>query len=312
MLLPPDLSRAYITEVAVRDGFQSERNFIPTPQKISLVNHLAQTGLAKIEVTSFVSPKAIPNLRDAEEVMRGIERRRGVVYVALVPNERGCERALACAVDEINLVMSIGETHNLANMQMTCEQSLQQFRRVLALVEGTSVRVNGTVSTAFGCPFDGDQPLSRVLWAAEQYLAMGMHSVTFADTTGMGHPRQVSVWAEAFFSAFPGIPLTMHFHNTRGMGLANVVSALHSGVERFDASLGGIGGCPYAPGATGNICTEDLVHMLESSGVDSGVNLDLLLSSARELPGIVGHDVPGQVLRAGKRTQLHPPPPRAG
>jgi hydroxymethylglutaryl-CoA lyase len=310
MLVPPIVDRAFITEVSVRDGFQSERHFVPTEQKIDLINRLARTGFAKIEVTSFVSPKAIPNLRDAEDVMRGIERLPGVVYVAVVPNERGCERALACQVDEINLVMSIGETHNLANMNMTCEQSLQQFRRVLALTKDATVRVNGTVSTAFGCPFDGEQPLSRALWAAEQYLALGMHSITFADTTGMGYPKQVRLWAEGFFAAFPGVPLTMHFHNTRGMGLANVLSALDSGVDRFDASLGGIGGCPYAPGATGNICSEDLVHMLESCGIESGINLDRLLSLARELPAIVGHEVPGQVMRAGKRMQLHPPPLR--
>lgn len=308
MLFSQSPQRVYVNEVAVRDGFQSEPDFVPTERKIELIDRLSQTGLAKIEVTSFVSPKAIPNLRDAAEVMRGITRRPGVVYVALVPNERGCERALACEVDEINLVMSVGERHNLANMRMTCAQSLEQFRRVMALVRGTKVRVHGTVSTAFGCPFDGDQPVSKVLWAVAQYLELGMHGITLADTTGMAHPRQVNELARAFFEAHPRVPLTLHFHNTRGMGLANVIAALESGVASFDASLGGIGGCPYAPGATGNICTEDLVHMLESSGIDTGVDLDLLLSIARDLPGVVGHDVPGQVLKAGKRSDLHAAP----
>ncbi len=306
MLFEKTPKRVYVNEVAVRDGFQSEPDFVPTGQKIELVNRLSRTGLAKIEVTSFVSPKAIPNLRDAAEVMQRIDRVPGVTYVALVPNEKGCERALAAKVDEVNLVMSIGEKHNLANMRMTCEQSLEQFRRVMQITRGTDVRVNGTIATAFGCPFEGDQSVERVLWAAAQYTDMGMDSITLADTTGMAHPAQVNEVATALTKDQPVVPLTLHFHNTRGMGLANVIAALAAGVVSFDASLGGIGGCPYAPGATGNICTEDLVHMLESSGVDTGVDLDALLAVARDLPRIVGHDVPGQILKAGKRTDLHP------
>lgn len=308
MLFDTQAARVFINDVAVRDGFQSEPNFIATEDKIRLIDRLSATGLAKIEVTSFVSPKAIPNLRDAAEVMQGIQRVPGVTYVALVPNERGCERALVSGVDEINLVMSIGETHNLANMRMSCEQSLEQFRSVMKLVRGTKMRVNGTVATAFGCPFDGEQPLYRVLWAAEQYLGMGMHSITLADTTGMAHPRQVEQTTRAFVKAFPATPLTLHFHNTRGMGLANALAGFGAGAVSFDASLGGIGGCPFAPGATGNICTEDLVHMFESSGVATGVDLDRLLAVAKDLPAIVGHEVPGQVLRAGKRTELHARP----
>lgn len=308
MLFAKANKRVYVNDVAVRDGFQSEPAFVPTADKIRLIDRLSHTGLAKIEVTSFVSPKAIPNLRDAKEVMDGIERVPGVTYVALVPNERGCERALESGVDEINLVMSIGESHNLANMRMTCEQSLEQFRRVMELVRGTEMRVNGTVATAFGCPFDGDQPVYRVLWAVEQYLALGMHSVTLADTTGMAHPRQVAELTAAYMGAFSRLPATLHFHNTRGMGLANVIAGVDGGITSFDASLGGIGGCPFAPGATGNICTEDMVHMLESSGFDTGVDLDRLLSIARELPQIVGHEVPGTLIRAGKRTELHARP----
>ena len=305
MLFENTPKRVYINEVAVRDGFQSEPDFVPTEQKIAIVNRLARTGLAKIEVTSFVSPKAIPNLRDAADVMRGIDRVPGVTYVALVPNEKGCERALEAKVDEINLVMSIGEKHNLANMRMTCEQSLEQFRRVMQLTKGSDVRVNGSIATAFGCPFEGDQSVERVLWAAAQYADMGMDSVTLADTTGMAHPAQVSEVVTAFFNDHPYVPLTLHFHNTRGMGLANALAGVAAGAVSFDASLGGIGGCPFAPGATGNICTEDLVHMLESSGIPTGVDLDALLAVARDLPAIVGHDVPGQVLKAGKRTDLH-------
>jgi len=298
--------RVHLNEVSVRDGFQSEAVFVPTKEKIRLIDALSATGLARIEVTSFVSPKAIPNLRDAAEVMQGIVRRPGVIYTALVPNEKGAARALACGADEINLVMSIGEKHNLANMRMTCDQSLEQFHRIMALVAATPLRVNGTIATAFGCPFDGEQPLDRVLWAADEYLAMGMHSLTLADTTGMAHPRQVAEFCGAVREAFPRVPVTVHFHNTRGMGLANVVAAVDAGVDSIDASLGGIGGCPYAPGATGNICTEDTVHMLEACGLGTGVDLDALLALAGELPRLLGHPVPGQVLQAGKRTDLRP------
>lgn len=313
MLFSSVPERVFINDVAVRDGFQSEPRFIPTDDKIRLIDRLSRTGLAKIEVTSFVSPKAIPNLRDAADVMQGIRRQPGVIYVALVPNERGAERALESRADEINLVMSIGEAHNLANMRMTCAQSLEQFRRVMALVQGSGMRVNGTVATAFGSPFEGDLPLERVLWAVEQYLALGMHSITLADTTGMAHPRQVSDITRACRERFPGTELTLHFHNTRGMGLANIIAGLDAGAVSFDGSLGGIGGCPYAPGATGNVCTEDVVHMLDACGFATGVDLDALLAIARDLPGIVGHDVPGQIIRAGKRTELHPcPTPQPG
>lgn len=301
--------RVFVNEVSVRDGFQIEPQFVPTEQKIALIDALSATGLAKIEITSFVSPKAIPNLRDAEAVAKQIRRHDDVTYVALVPNARGCERALECGLDEINLVMSASETHNLANMRMTCEQSLAQFRGVMALVRGTGLAVSGCVATAFGCPFEGAISPDRVRWAAEQYLAMGMHAITLADTTGMADPRQVGELVSSFRDWLPGVPLTLHFHNTRGMGLANVLAGLAAGATSFDASLGGLGGCPFAPGATGNICTEDLVHMLESSGIPTGVDLDRLLGIARALPEIVGHDVSGQVLKAGKRTELHPAPP---
>jgi len=301
-------ARLSINEVAVRDGFQSEPRFVPTADKVALIDRLSNSGLAKIEVTSFVSPKAIPNLRDAEEVMRGIARNPQVTYVALVPNERGCERAIACDVDEINLVMSIGESHNLANMRMTCEQSLSQFRQVMGLVNGARTQVNGTIATAFVCPFEGVQPVYRVMWAAEQYLRMGMHSITLADTTGMAHPRQVAKLCQTFAERWPEAVFTAHFHNTRGMGLANALAAVNAGVSSLDASLGGIGGCPFAPGATGNICTEDLVHMFQRMGLETGVNLDALLEAAATLPGLIGHDVPGAILKAGKADRRYPKP----
>ncbi|HVN36343.1 MAG TPA: hydroxymethylglutaryl-CoA lyase [Casimicrobiaceae bacterium] len=304
----PEGTRLYIQEVSVRDGFQIEPKFIPTEQKIDLVNRLSRTGLAKIEVTSFVSPKAIPALADAEKVMTAIDRVPGVVYAALVPNARGCERALACGVDEINLVMSASDSHGRANLRMTPEQSLIAFAEIMKIAAGSKAAVNVALSTAFGCPFDGDVPVARVLDLVDRYRQMGIGGVSLCDTTGMANPAQVAELCEAVRARAPAMQITAHFHNTRGMGLANALAAIDVGIDRFDASLGGLGGCPFAPGATGNVCTEDLVHMFETMGYDTGVDLEKLLAVARDLPAIVEHDVPGQVMKAGPSDRRYPLP----
>jgi hydroxymethylglutaryl-CoA lyase len=303
--LPP---RVYLQEVAVRDGFQIEPGFVATEDKIALIDSLSLTGLAKIEITSFVSPKAIPNLRDAQEVALGITRVPGVTYVALVPNERGAERALACGLDEINLVLSASATHNLANMRMTPAQSLAGFRSIVEMARGTGVKINGTIATAFGCPFEGLLASADIVALGHAFRELGMDSITLADTTGMAGPRQVAELTGLFLGAFPDMPLTLHFHNTRGMGLANVMAAIDAGAVRFDGALGGLGGCPFAPGATGNVCTEDVAHMLDSCGIATGVDLDELLRIARGLPELLGHDVPGQLIKAGRRSERYQPP----
>ncbi len=303
--------RIYIQEVALRDGFQSEAGFVPTEQKIALANALSRTGIAKLEVTSFVSPKAIPNLRDAEDVMRGIERAPGVLYTVLVPNRRGAERALACDAGEWNLVMSASETHNLMNLRMTREQSFAQLAEVVAFARDAApqVKINVSLSCCFGDPVEGDVPAAEVHRWLGRFLELdGVSGVSICDTTGMAFPTQVRAICDEHRRRWPQAETTLHFHNTRGLGLANVVAGLEAGVDRYDASLGGLGGCPYAPGATGNICTEDLVHMLELSGYETGVDLDALLTCARRLPETVGHDTPGQVVKAGKRADLHRAP----
>ncbi|MCJ8143410.1 hydroxymethylglutaryl-CoA lyase [Ancylobacter sp. A5.8] len=302
--------RVHIQEVVTRDGLQIEPRFLPTADKIALIDALSQTGVSKIEVTSFVSPKAVPNLADAREVARAITRRPGVTYVALVPNLRGAQEALDAGMNELNLVLSVSETHNLANMRMTPAQSLAGFRAIVEAARGTQTTLNGSIATAFGCPFEGAQPEPKVLEMIENFLNIGLHSVTLADTTGMANPRQVAHLVAAVRRQFGALPLTLHFHNTRGMGLANVLAALDAGADRFDASLGGLGGCPFAPGATGNISTEDLVHMLDEMGVYSGVDLARLLERARALPSLIGHDIPGQVAKAGRSGDLHPAPTR--
>ncbi|TLX60524.1 hydroxymethylglutaryl-CoA lyase [Stutzerimonas nosocomialis] len=300
--------RLYIQDVATRDGFQIESAFVPTEDKIALIDQLSLTGLAKIEVTSFTSPKAIPNLRDAEEVMRGIRRVEGVEYTVLVPNVKGCERALACEVDEINLVMSASDTHGLANLRMTPEQSLEQFKAIIEVTSGTDVFVNASLSTTFGCPFEGEVPEARVLELVERLLAIGVRGVTLCDTTGMADPGQVERLCREVSQRWPQVVFTAHFHNTRGMGLTNALAALNAGIDRFDASLGGLGGCPYAPGASGNICTEDLVHMFQRMGLETGVDLDRLLEASARLPELVGHDVPSAILKAGKADRRYPKP----
>ncbi|KAF1697269.1 hydroxymethylglutaryl-CoA lyase [Pseudoxanthomonas jiangsuensis] len=290
--------RLYIQEVSVRDGFQIEPAFVPTLDKIALINALSTTGISKIEVTSFTSPKAIPSLADAEAVMRGIKRNPDVEYTALVPNVRGCERALTCGVDEINLVMSASRSHNLANLRMDNEASLAQFGEIAKLAS-PHIKINASLSTAFGCPFDGEIAPSRVLDFISRFVDIGIGRVTLCDTTGMANPQQVEALCSAAVARWPGIQLTAHFHDTRGMGLANALAALGAGVVHFDASLGGLGGCPFAPGASGNVCTEDLVHMFEAMGLNTGVDLEALLACSRMLPALVGHDVPGQVVKAG-------------
>jgi hydroxymethylglutaryl-CoA lyase len=299
--------RIHIQEVGLRDGLQAECRFVPTPGKIALADMLSGAGLAKIEVSSFVSPKAVPVLADAADVFTGIERRPDVVYSALIPNLRGAERAIAAGVGEMNLVMSASESHNLSNLRMTREQSFAGLTEVAALAHLHGVRVNVSLSCSFGCPMEGEVAQDTVLdWCARYVDELKVHGITLCDTTGMAYPGQVHELTQRVRARWPALELTLHFHNTRGMGLANVLAAIDAGADRFDASLGGIGGCPYAPGATGNVCSEEVVHALELMGYDTGVDLDLLLQAARRLQELVGHEVPSQIVKAGRRLDLHP------
>ena len=301
--------RIYMQEVGPRDGLQVEQRFVATDEKIALVNALSDAGLEKIEVTSFVSPKAIPQLRDAETVLREIRRKPGVVYSALVPNLRGAERAVESKADELNLVMSASVSHNLANLRMTQQQSFAALCEVAALARQAGVAVNVSLSCSFGCPMEGDVPDDAVLdWCARYIDHIGADGVTLCDTTGMAYPTQVARLTRAFRQRWPDQELTLHFHNTRGMGLANVLAGIDAGAERFDASFGGIGGCPYAPGATGNVCTEEIVHALELMGYNTGVDVAGVIAASQRLPSLIGHDIPSQLVRAGQRLDLHPLP----
>jgi len=292
-----------VGEVGPRDGLQNEAP-VPIEDRIRLIDALSGTGLRRIEAVSFVSPKAIPPMAGAAEVMAGITRAPGVAYRALVPNVKGAELAIAAAVDEIEVVVSASETHNRKNVNRSTAESIAAAAELVTLAHQAGIPVEGIVSTAFGCPYEGDVAETRVADLAVQLRDAGADRVSFGDTTGMATPGRVHAVLDALAArGIAAADVSLHFHNTRGTGLANVVTALGRGVGRFDASIGGLGGCPYAPGATGNIVTEDLVHMLDDMGVATGVDLDALLDCAHLAQDIVGRDLPSQVLTAGPRTR---------
>ena len=297
--LPERLS---LREVGPRDGLQNE-DPVPTAGKVALIEALGRTGVGRIEAVSFVHPRAIPQMADAAEVWAAVTPSPGVRYSALVPNLTGAERALTAGFDEIEVVVSASDTHNRRNLNRSTEESLDDIAAILALVHDRGATCQVIVSTAWGCPFEGDVPVSRVLSVAGRALRDGADGLSYGDTTGMATPSRVETLVGETRSAFPDAALNLHFHNTRGSGLANVLAALQLGVSDFDASVGGLGGCPYAPGATGNIATEELVHMVEDMGVATGVDLEAMIAVAAEAEVLVGRTLPSQVLRAGPRTR---------
>ena len=293
--------RVAITEVGPRDGLQNESRTIPLEQKIALVDALSETGLTRIEAASFVSPKAIPQMANAAEVMAGIRHRAGVTYIGLVPNEVGARNAIAVRVDEIAVVVSASESHNRANVNRTIADSLDAIRGVATLCREAGLLWTGYISTAFGCPYEGSVDVARVIDIAERLRDTGAEAIALGDTIGMANPRQVSAFVGQFFNRLPETPLRLHFHDTRGMALANVIAAMEAGASQFDGSVGGLGGCPYAPGASGNVATEDLVAMLHAMDIDTGVELNTLLEAAWLAEKVVGRPLDGRIKRAVPR-----------
>jgi len=298
-------ARISVREVGPRDGLQNE-DPVPTDAKIELIDRLSGTGVARIEAVSFVRPEAIPQMADASEVWQGITRMPSVRYSALVPNLRGAIRALDSGLTELEAVVSASDTHNRANVRRGTAESLDDIAVIIETAHQRGASCQVVVSTAWGCPYEGDVPVSRVVRVASRAVDDGADSISFGDTTGMATPRRVRELVGEFRSAHPGVPLNLHFHNTRGTGLANVLTALELGVADFDASVGGLGGCPYAPGATGNIATEELVHMVEDMGVATGIDLAAMIDAAADAERIIGRRLPSQVLRAGPRTRTIP------
>jgi hydroxymethylglutaryl-CoA lyase len=300
--------RVTICEVGSRDGFQIEPEFIATDLKVEVVDRLAEAGLPRIEVTSFVHPKVVPQLRDAEQVMARIRRRPGTRYSALVPNDKGAVRAVEAGVDEIHTVLSASESHNLANVNMSVAESVDKLRAVMQVAGRARVPVACGISTSFGCPFEGEVPLARLEWVVGRLANIGARAIGLADTTGMANPRQVARTLEHLMPRFPGIEWTLHTHDTRAMAIPNILAALECGVTSVDASIGGLGGCPFAPGASGNVCTEDLVHCLHAMDVATGIDLDRLVAASRRVQEIVGRPLPGQIVKAGAWDRRYPVP----
>jgi hydroxymethylglutaryl-CoA lyase len=299
MSKPP--AEVRIREVGPRDGFQNEPDVIATDAKVRLIGMLAASGLPRLEVTSFVRPDVIPQLADAEEVLRRIERPAGVAYTVLIPNERGLERALGLRdrFDEVNLFLSASETHNRKNVNRSIAESLEGLGRTIERARGEGLRCEGVISVSFGCPFEGEVPPARVLEIAESLAEAGCEEVSFGDTTGMANPRQVGAFFAAARERLPSVELTAHFHNTRGQGLANVLAALSEGVQSFESAFGELGGSPVSPGATGNISTEDLASMLHEMGIETGVDLEAVIAASRAAQELLGRPLGAHVLRAG-------------
>ena len=298
-------TKVELTEVGPRDGLQAEPKFVETEIKIQLVNDLIAAGVPRIEFSSFVSPRAVPQLADVAEVFEGIDKSGSTVLAALVPNAKGAVRAVDAGIDEIIVFLSASESHNKKNVNRSVEESLVGFEEVARIAAKSNIPVQGVIATAFGCPFEGDIPIEQLGRIAQRYSKLGFKGIGLGDTTGMATPLIVRHAVKYLQDTLPELPIGLHFHNTRGLGLVNVMAGLDEGIDQFDASFGGIGGCPFAPKATGNICTEDLVYMLHEMNIDTGIDLQALMAIATQVETVVGHNLPGQVMKAGSRLDLH-------
>lgn len=297
MYLPPQVT---IVEVGPRDGLQNEAQFVPTDKKMELIEMLSLTGISRIEITSFVHPKAIPQLMDSDEVARRVIKKPHVTFSTLVPNEKGMERAISAGVSEIALFVSASEAHNQKNVKMSIAESLKGFKNIAHQAQEQKITMRGYVVTAFGCPLEGMIPPERIEFIIKEYLSLGVREIALGDTTGMANPLQVSRLLQMILPSTGKTAVALHFHDTRGLALANILTALQEGVTVFDGAIGGLGGCPYAPGASGNVATEDLVNMMEEMGIDTGIDLERLLDCARLAKDLIGRPLPGHLTSAGK------------
>ncbi|PWI56704.1 hydroxymethylglutaryl-CoA lyase [Sulfoacidibacillus thermotolerans] len=297
-----------ICEVAPRDGFQAEPKWIPTEDKVEMIRALAMTGVSQIEVTSFVHPKAIPQLRDAFEVATQVQDLPGITLRALVPNVVGAKRAIDAGIHKLKLMLSATDSHSLANANCKVEEALEKLDPVFDLAAQNNITVSGSISVAFGCPYEGVVPIDQLIRIITRYQERGVNEISLADTTGMANPKQIYEDLEIFNQEFPHLRFSLHLHNTRGLALANAFAALQQGVTHFDASVAGLGGCPYAPGATGNVATEDLVYAFEEMGIHTGIHIESLLSIARRVQKQFLQNGESFLLRAGTCSQLHSKP----
>jgi hydroxymethylglutaryl-CoA lyase len=294
-------------EVGPRDGLQNETAVVPTADKIAFVDALGEAGLGAIEVGAFVSPTRVPQMADTAEVLAGIRRRPGSRYAVLVPNLKGLERAVDARVDEVAIFAAASDTFSRRNINQSIDDSLRGYAEVARSALAAGLRVRAYLSTAFGCPFEGDVPVTRVIDLTRRLLDFGVYEVAVSDTIGIAHPGQVRQVLRDLTAAFKAKELALHFHDTRGTALANVLAAMDFGITTFDSSAGGLGGCPYAPGASGNLATEDLIYMLQGLGQASTVQLDAVCDAALALEPVIGHALPSRYLRA-RQASLQPHP----
>lgn len=298
-----------INEVVLRDGLQLEDKVLTVEEKRTLFDHLVKANIQTLEFGSFVHPKLVPQMANSGELFEMISPTAGQVkLIALIPNLKGAIKAQEKGAEKVNFVFSASDTHNQQNVQKTTEESLAELQGIVDYCEEHAMILSVSIATTFGCPFEGEVKKERIYWILEQLMPLKIETITLADTTGMANPQQVYDLISELKSKFLEQSFNLHFHNTRGMGLANMLAAMQAGITRFDASLGGLGGCPFAPGATGNICTEDVVHMLHSMGIDTGLSLEGLIKASQKLQQLVGHVTPGYVLKAGPYDRKYPVP----
>lgn len=304
--VPPfEKDRVVVVEVGTRDGLQIEKTIVPTARKIEIVNAMIESGISRIEISSFVSPKAVPQLADAAEVIDGVRRRPDTYLMALTPNIRAADRAAETSLDGAVLLCSASDTHNRKNLNRSIDQSIEGFEAVADRLRAANIDVHGGLAVVFGCPFEGDVDLRDVMRITQSYVDLGIDHITLGDTTGMATPTNIRSVVRALKRSFPHVDFGLHLHNTRGIGLANAMVGLEEGIRRFDSSSGGLGGCPFAAGATGNICTEDLVFLLHESGYETGIDLGKAIDVAYLMEDALGKPLAGQVMRAGPRLKLH-------
>jgi len=296
-----NIKEVRVTEVGPRDGFQSEKTVLKTEDKIDIINNLIEAGFPRIEVSSFVSPKAIPQLADAETILNKVNRNSNTTLAALVPNSRGALRAVEAKLDQIVVFLSASESHNKKNVNRSIDESLRGFKEIADIAGKNNIPIQGDIATAFGCPFEGNISPKTLANISKEYKKMGFRGVTLGDTTGMATPVVVTDAINAIRDNVPDFNITLHFHNTRGVGLANVMTGLNEGITDYESCFGGMGGCPFAPNATGNICSEDLIYLLHEMGIKTGIDLDKTIAIAKKVESLVGHKLPGQVMRAGHR-----------
>ena len=301
------VERVTISEVALRDGLQIERRLLSVDEKLTLAQALVDAGLTRIEATGFVHPKVVPQFADAEEMAARLPRREGLRWAAYIPNRRGAERAVAAGIDDLKCGMAASDSFNKLNVRMSTEDGMRAIDEIAQAAEGSKSRIVGVVATAFGCPYEGEVSLQSVERLFGQMVDLGAPLIYLADTTGMADPRSVTRLVEHLLAKWPQARIGLHLHNTRGLGVANALAGLMAGVADFETSIGGLGGCPFAPRAVGNTCTEDFVHMLGRMGIETGLDLDRLIHAAGVAETLVDRSLPGMVMKAGAASARHRP-----